>query len=136
MSLAIGGIACDSNGTLIASGADAGLGSVGPDAASAGSDATLEAGTLRAAQQWFSSDADPFQLNNPDLVWFTGPQPIKYMLARQKDLPITAPGGTQAMAIRVDPASPTRAFWAREFRWRREACGTSARCPPRNRRRR
>ena len=77
---------------------------MGPDAASAGSDATLEAGTLRAAQQWFSSDADPFQLNNPDLVWFTGPQPIKYMLARQKDLPITAPGGTQAMAIRVDPS--------------------------------
>lgn len=103
-SIAAGANGCDSSGTRVVAD-DSGVDSSapGPDAAvDQGSPA--ESGTLHTAQQWFSSDTNPFQLNNTDLIWFKGPRPTKYMLSRQKDLPITAPGGTHATAIAVDPS--------------------------------
>ena len=57
-----------------------------------------------SAQQWLSSETRPFALDRPDLVWFKCPLYVKHRLDRQKDLPITAPGGAVTTAIDVDPS--------------------------------
>jgi glucosylceramidase len=94
-------------------GAAPGAASDGAGSDGSGSGATMDSPSLSdggdsgpvgfLARQWFSSETQAFDLNAPNLVWYSGPLPIKYQLARQKDLAITAPGGAVATQITIDP---------------------------------
>jgi hypothetical protein len=57
-----------------------------------------------AADQWYSSENAPYNLATDPSVspWRQGPLALTYKLDKQKEVPVTQPGGTAATKINID----------------------------------
>ncbi len=77
----------------------------GEEQADSGAPGGADFASGRSAQQWFSSETHPYELDAPDLSWFRCPLHVEYRLARRSDVPITQPGGSATTTIAVDPAT-------------------------------
>jgi glucosylceramidase len=58
-----------------------------------------------AADQWYASENAPYNLATDPTIspWRMGPLPLMYKLDKQKEVPITQPGGTATIKINIDP---------------------------------
>ena len=109
-SIAILESGCDSTGTLAHANRDSGVDAAGAsDAATPAPDASMtalppEGGAPPVAQQWFSSDADPFQLHDPDLVLVPGSATYQVHAGAAKGLANHGPWGNGGHNHHVDPS--------------------------------